>query len=626
MDMSESVKEEKFSFTGLSTGGVNTHVSSSRPQRRSTAVKITSTVKNIHWVRFITERNIVFCFDFSGAGAYIDEPNLTAHMAASSSPLEKFYQWESTSPEVIFLRQPYQRQWKTWTYRQAGEEIRKIARLLEGLPPRSKVALLSKNCAQWIMADLAIMMAGHVSVPIYPTLSADAIRPILEHSESVAIFIGKLDNYKTQQAGIPASLMRISMETYGHHEGQSWEQTVATGKPIERPVTPQADDLMTIVYTSGTTGKPKGVMHTVGNFDTVLNVVKVIIPGLYDHCKLFSYLPLSHVAERMGIELLGLYKGASISFAETIDTFAEDLKNTQPAIFFAVPRIWTKIQEKILLKLPQRKLNVMLRLPLINNILRKKLQHELGLSEAIFICSAAAPLSVSVINWFQTLGITIYQLYGMTEDCVLSHFNLIGQNKVGTVGRRLPGVESKISTEGEIRVRSKVLMKGYYKEPQLTADMFDEEGFLKTGDMGEFDADGYLKITGRVKDQFKTDKGKYISPAPIELMLTKNTDIEQVCVVGMGVPQPMALVVLSATGKAKNRDEITASLSHTISEINQHVEAYEKLETAVIMKTDWSVDNGLLTPTMKVKRNEVEKIHLPHYPRWYHQEGLVVWE
>lgn len=540
-------------------------------------------------------------------------------------PLHRFLYWEKQKPDAVFLRQPINRQWKTWTYHQAGEEIRCIAGALQALPPRSNVAILSKNCAHWIMADLAIMMAGHVSVPIYPTLSHEAIRPILEHSGAQAIIIGKLDDYKNQQAGIPASLMRISIAAYGHHEGKSWEQLVQQGEKIQQPVNQQYNDLMTIIYTSGTTGKPKGVMHTAGNFSEVLSVVHTVLPQLPDGLKMFSYLPLSHIAERLGIEMLGLHKGAEISFAETIDTFAQDLKDTQPTVFFAVPRIWSKIQEKILSRIPQRKLDRLLKVPVVGSLVRNKLKKELGLSKAIYICSGAAPLSVDVMQWFHTIGITIHQNYGMTEDCVLSHFNLIGKNKWGTVGTALPGAETKISEEGELRIRSKALMKGYYKEPELTKDAFDEDGYLRTGDLAQYDEDGYLTITGRLKDQFKTDKGKYISPAPIELMLSRNPDIEQVCVVGMGVPQPMALVVLSAAGKSKSKEEITASLSQTLSEVNKQLETYEQLETAVIMREDWTIANGLLTPTLKVKRNEVEKIHLPNYPKWYHQEGLVVW-
>lgn len=540
-------------------------------------------------------------------------------------PLQRYLFWEKLKPDAVFLRQPFGRQWKTWSYRQAGAEIRCIAAALQTLPPRSNVAILSKNCAHWIMADLAIMMAGHVSVPLYPTLSDEAIRPILEHSGSAAIILGKLDDYKNQQGGIPASLMRISIEAYGHQEGITWEQLVSKGRQLEQPILQQYDDLMTIIYTSGTTGKPKGVMHTSGNFSEVLGVVHTVLPELPDGLRMFSYLPLSHIAERLGIEMLGLHKGAMISFAETIDTFAQDLKDTQPTVFFAVPRIWNKIQEKIQSRIPRKKLSRLLGIPLIGALIRSKLKKELGLSKALYICSGAAPLSVDVMKWFNHLGITIHQNYGMTEDCVLSHFNLIGKNKFGTVGMPLPGAETKISEEGELRIRSKALMKGYYKDPELTAEVFDEEGFLRTGDLAHYDEEGYLTITGRLKDQFKTDKGKYISPAPIELMLLLNTDIEQVCVVGMGVPQPMALVVLSAAGKLKSKKEITASLSRTLAEVNKELEAYEQLKTAVIMREDWTIANGLLTPTLKVKRNEVEKLHLPNYTKWYHQEGLVVW-
>jgi long-chain acyl-CoA synthetase len=169
-------------------------------------------------------------------------------------------------------------------------------------------------------------------------------------------------------------------------------------------------------------------------------------------------------------------------------------------------------------------------------------------------------------------------------------------------------------------------MMGYYKEPELTAGIFTADGFIKTGDCGKPDADGFLTITGRVKDIFKTDKGKYVSPSPIEMRLHKNTDIEQVCVVGMGIPQPIALVILSAAGRSKSKEEVSKSLSLSLAEVNATVEDYEKLKKAVIMKTDWSIANGLMTPTMKVKRNEVEKIHLPKYPTWYAVHGAVVWE
>jgi long-chain acyl-CoA synthetase len=195
------------------------------------------------------------------------------------------------------------------------------------------------------------------------------------------------------------------------------------------------------------------------------------------------------------------------------------------------------------------------------------------------------------------------------------------------VGKQLSGLQLKIAEDGEMRIKSLSLMKGYYKEPELTAASFDEEGFLKTGDKAERDKEGYVTIVGRVKDQFKTDKGKYVSPSPIEMMLLANQDIEQACVVGMGIPQPIALVVLSPTGKTKSKEDIALSLAHSLNQVNPNLESYEKLEKVVVMKGEWTIENGLITPTLKVKRNEVEKIHLPKYPTWYHtQPGVVVWE
>lgn len=547
---------------------------------------------------------------------------------AASTPLEKFLFWEKENPNRQFLRQPFSGQWKTWTYAQAGEEARRIAASFKSLnlAPKSHVALLSKNCAHWIMADLAIMMAGHISIPLYPTLTAPSIQQILEHSGAKVVIVGKLDQYDSQKEGIPADVIKIGIETYGVHEVKSWENIIKTEKPITEIYSWKKEDLLTIIYTSGTTGKPKGVMHTVEAFDTVVQIAMGDL-NLPHRPKLFSYLPLSHIAERMGIEMVGYYTGADFSFSESLEQFPKNLAETQPNIFFAVPRIWAKFQEKILEKLPQKKLNTLLSIPIISSLIKNKIKKGLGLSNATHIYSGAAPISPDLVKWFETIGVTIFQAYGMTEDCVYSHFNRHGANRLGTVGQKLSGLQVKIAEDGEVRLKSVSNLKGYYKEPELTAQAFDEEGYLKTGDMGEYDKDGFLKITGRAKDQFKTDKGKYISPTPIEMKLLANTDVEQVCVVGMGIPQPIALFVLSAAGKKKSKEDIIQSLSASLHEINPTLQKYEVLEKAVILKNDWTIENGLLTPTMKVKRNEVEKIHVPKYSTWYNtKEGVVVWE
>ncbi len=544
-----------------------------------------------------------------------------------NGPLEYFLHWEKTIPNTVLFRQPFGDSWKTRTWAEAGKEIRSVAGYLESLklPPHSHIALLSKNCSEWIMADLAIMMAGHVSIPLYATLSAEGIQYTLEHSDSRAIFIGKLDVYESQKKGIPESIKKISISTYGISEGNVWEEIIKNQPPIKSIAQIRPDDLLTIIYTSGTTGQSKGVMHAMGSFDATIKMAHKEV-GFPSRVKLFSYLPLSHVAERLGIEFMGLYMGDEFSFPESLESFSKNLADTQPGHFFAVPRIWAKFQEKILEKMPQRKLDIYFSIPIIGSIIKNIIKKKLGLSKAQLCFSGAAPLSISILEWYDKLGITIYQVYGMTEDCVYAHFNRKNVNKFGTVGKPIEGLKVKIAEGDEIRVKHDYLMLGYYKDPERTAEMFDEEGYLKTGDTGEIDSEGFLKIVGRVKDQFKTDKGKYISPAPIELALSHNPDIELVCVVGMGVPQPIALTILSAYGKTKSKDEIIQSLSTTIDNVNKHLESHEQVEKAVIMKEEWTMENNMMTPSMKLKRNAIEKNHLPNYPKWYNQEGKVVWE
>lgn len=547
-------------------------------------------------------------------------------MKPFSSPLEAFLHWEKNIPDSLFLIQHFEDHTKELSYAEAGYEARCVAAAIRSmnLTPGSHIALLSKNCAHWILADLAIMMSGHVSVPIYPTLNHESIQPILDHSESVLAFIGKLDDFSKQRKAFE-NLPMIGVEAYDSNEELIWESLVKNNEPLESVELPNPDDLITIIYTSGTTGMPKGVMHSHKNFSNASQNLYASLT-MPDQPRYFSYLPLSHIAERIGLEMGAFLKGGSLSFAHSIESFAANLEATQPDLFFAVPRIWSKFQEKILEGLPQKKLNVILSIPILNRFFKRKLKQKLGLSRARYMASGAAPLSVSIMEWYKKLGIEIIQAYGMTEDCIISHCNLPGRNKIGSVGRLTHGAKAKLSDIGEICVLNNSLLLGYYKNKEETDKVFDEEGYLKTGDIGEYDHDGYLTITGRAKDQFKTDKGKYISPAPIELALSKNTDIDQVCLVGMGIPQPIMLVIPSELGRKKGADGLSDSLINSIKEINPQLAKHEKIEKAVVMKEDWTVDNGLMTPTLKIKRTSVEKIHRPMYREWFDSKEAVIFE
>ncbi len=546
-------------------------------------------------------------------------------MPLFSSPLEAFLHWEKVIPDQTFLIQPIDGKLKTYSYKDTGFEIRKIASKLKkiGLEKGNHVAILSKNCAHWMMSDLAIMMAELVSIPIYTSLTANAVEQVLNHSESKAIIIGKLDDYSTIKKGIP-NIPKIGIELYGIEEEYSWEKIIGEQIPEITIKLPNPSDTHTIIYTSGTSGDPKGVIHSVENIVNSIQTVQKII-NLPKKPRLFSYLPLVHVAERL-IWTYGLTMGAQFSYPENLLTFAKDLQRTQPHAFFAVPRIWTKFQEIVLSKIPQKRLNWILKIPIINDFFKVKLKQKLGLKHAEIMISGAAPVSLEVINWYKNIDIEIFQIYGMTEDCCISHFNIPPNNKIGTVGKPLPGVKIKISDEGEICIKNNCLMKGYYKKPELTKKTFDQEGYLKTGDKGKYDEEGNLTITGRIKDQFKTDKGKYISPSGIELELIKNINIEQACVVGSGLPHPIALITTSEIGSSNAPNILSNSIIDTLNHLNKRLEKHEKIKKVIVFKDQWTIENNFLTPTLKLKRNLIELDNEHNYLTWYHDVKVVIFK
>jgi long-subunit acyl-CoA synthetase (AMP-forming) len=392
---------------------------------------------------------------------------------------------------------------------------------------------------------------------------------------------------------------------------------------------PSLDELFTIKYTSGTTGTPKGVMLTYGSVATLLETERQtnmlrLFEG--DEHRYFSYLPLNHIAERNIVEAASLATGGSISFVESLDTFAQNLQDTRPNVFLAVPRIWTKFHLGILGKLPQSRLNILLNIPIINNVIRKKIKTNLGLDQAKIMLTGAAPMPVHLLNWYEKLGITIQEVYGMTENCAGCTLMPAEGIKPGTVGKPLGNVEIRIDKEtGEVLSKAPWNMIGYYKAEDKTKEVL-RDGWIYTGDQGEITKDGYLKLTGRVKDTFKTSKGKYIVPAPIEWKFAKSEYIEQICILGLGIPQPIALVNLSEIGQAAGKETVTESLKELLEAVNSQMEAYKRVKKIIVMSDAWTVENEILTPTMKIKRNVLNQLYNSKFEDWYAASDTIIWE
>ncbi|MEE2953942.1 MAG: AMP-binding protein [Bacteroidota bacterium] len=538
------------------------------------------------------------------------------------SPLEMFYKWEREKPEDIYLSQPIDGVWHNWTWEEVGIEVRKMASYIKSLnlPVNSKIGILSKNCAHWIMTDLAIMMSGHISVPLYPNLNAGILEKILIHSETKLLFVGKLDNYIDMKPGVPNDIDCITYPFYSQ-DYPKWNDLVQDAHPVSENIVRNQMDLATIIYTSGTTGNPKGVMHKFFNFAfATTNAMEALS---FKNESFFSYLPLSHIAERLLVEMGSLYTGGKVYFAESIDTFSTNLVSVSPTVFLGVPRIWTKFQQGILAKLPQNKLNILLNIPIISFLIRKKIQKGLGLSKAGNIFTGAAPTPVSTIKWFKKIGVKIQEAYAMTENTCYSHVSFKDKILIGSVGQALPLCNVRLSEQNEILIKHDALMDGYYKDDSQTAKTICH-GWLHTGDEGAIDNEGFLRITGRVKDIFKTSKGKYVAPSPIEMKLSVNKNLEQICVVGDTLPQPIALTILSEQGKTKSKEDLKNSLKRSLDIINSKLDKHEKLNKIVVLNEDWTVENKLLTPTMKIKRNVIEKKFKKFYQEWYHQELPVI--
>ena len=570
-------------------------------------------------------------------------------------PLEIFYERESRHPNKRYLIQPQPGgQVEELSWSEVGEQARRAANWLRGqdIEQGSRVAIISKNCAHWIIADLAIWMAGMVSVPLYPNLTAASIRQVLEHSESRVAFIGKLDDWPSMAAGVPEGVQCVGLPLCP--EGRfdvHWSELQAC-TPIRDNPCPAADQLATIIYTSGTTGKPKGVMLTHRNVvSDVKAVLQRIVPTVDD--VFLSFLPLSHTFERTGGYYLPIAAGSCVAYARSVPLLAEDLKTVRPTVLVSVPRIYERVHAKLLEKLsptpwkmqlyeaaqnkgwarfcvaqglpaPQADDNkaagwmAALPWPLLQALVAKPLLAQFGGRVRVAV-SGGAPLSPTIAKCFLGLGLNLVQGYGMTETAPVVSANSPNDNDPACVGRALPGVEVRIGDNRELQVRGPIVMKGYWKRPEDTAKILSADGWLGTGDQAEI-INGRIYIRGRIKEIIVTSTGEKVPPGDLELAVLADPALEQAFVVGENRPFIACVAVIKhdewqrlAADLGLNPQEAT-SLHHpsvqraVLARIEKNTASFPRyaVPRAVHLTLEpWTIENTFMTPTLKLKRNNL---------------------
>jgi len=521
------------------------------------------------------------------------------------SPIEMMYQWETETPDKVFLRQPSNLVWSEYSWKEVANQVRRTAQYLtnKNYPKGSRIAIWSANSKDWVITDLAIMLSGHISVPIYPGQDIESAAYILEHSETRLVFAGVFDQAENIQQALPKGTSTVAMLGCPVKCHISLTDIIDTVEPFRQSPIPNLDDVFTIIYTSGTTGNPKGVMHmhrTPGH--AVPGMAETFTMNRADS-HLFSFLPMAHAAERIIIEMAGIYSNSSISFSEGLATFGDEIRSVQPTFFFAVPRLWLKFKEGIDVKIPAEHQQ------LLTNEQKKDVAKALGLANARIIITGSAPCPRDVQDWFLDMGIQLRDAYGMTENFVHgSGWFSDKPPKAGCVGQPMTNeVEVKLSGEGEILFRSKGLMKGYYKNQEKTDEVIID-GWYHSGDSGKFDEQGDLWVTGRMSETFKTTRGKFIVPTKLEQLLGRSNELSQLCVYGHGLDQPALLATLSELGSNISFDTLKGHLESLLDEVNAELNSWETI-SRITLVPEWTIDNSMLTPTMKLKRKKIEEFY-----------------
>lgn len=572
-------------------------------------------------------------------------------------------------PKEDALVTKYDGVWKKTSTKEFVDLGNKFSRglLKLGVKKDDKICLIStNNRTEWCVCELGISQIGAVSVPVYPTISEEDYIHILNNSEVKYCFVSDEELYEKLKKVKSEVNSLVNIFTFDDVEGaNNWSEILELGEDTANQYEVdnhrdniKEEDIVTIIYTSGTTGKPKGVMLTHKNIVSNVLAVDNRIPKKkidYKDIKALSFLPICHVLERV-VYSYHLYSGFSVYFAESIDKIGDNLKEVKPHYVSVVPRLLEKVYDKIyskginsggikkLIFLWALGVNKKYGLTKSKNLQQKiadklvfsKWREGLG-GNIITLISGGAALSPSLNKKFQSAGIPILEGYGLTETSPVIAVNSFEKMKIGSVGLPLDNLDVKIADDGEVLVKGPSVMKGYFKNPEQTAEVFTSDGFFRTGDIGHIDDEGFLIITDRKKEMFKTSGGKYIAPQTIENMIKSSRFIEQMMVVGDGEKMPCALVqpdfafvkrwaelhkvnVGETLVEIAKNPEVKQRIYKEIDKLNKKLGNWEQIKKVEITPEVWSVENGMLTPTMKLKRKFIKERYIDLYNKMYEKE------
>ncbi|HMG22549.1 MAG TPA: long-chain fatty acid--CoA ligase, partial [Kofleriaceae bacterium] len=579
-------------------------------------------------------------------------------MADRDTIPHRLLQQAISNPSKIAYQAKADGRWQATTWQTFVTQVRTAARALIalGFPRGGKVAILGFNRPEWVILDHAAMMAGGAAAGIYTTCSPDEVQYIIHHSEAHVVLVedaGQLAKVTARRDQLP--LLRWTVMMRGADAGGegvlSWDEfnRKAEATPESeldaRIAALEPSALATLIYTSGTTGPPKGVMLSHANLSWTSQLLIDTGGGKVDGDTSLSYLPLSHIAEQMGTIHMPATAGSAVWFAESIDKLGDNLKESRPTVFFGVPRVWEKFHAGLSAKLGEvtggkRRLVdwarrvctevnacrdrgapiptlLQLQYALADRLVIGKLKAALGFDRARVLSSGAAPIAPDVLAFFASIDLPIREIYGQSEDCGPTSYNLPGRTRIGSVGPPLPGLEVKIADDGEILIRGPNVFMGYYKEPQATEETI-RDGWLCSGDLGAIDKDGFLTITGRKKEIIITAGGKNIAPKNIEAALKQSPLVGEAIVIGDRRKFLSALITVDELAAKKLAPEVAgdqlaaapairAAVQKQVDEVNETLARVEQIKKFTILPRAFSSAAGEVTPTMKLKRKVISQ-------------------